>query len=350
MSDRANQPPRCAIVSFRLGFADGVSVVAATWQRALIDIGFTVRTVAGEGPVDVIVPGLAIGADTTPPTPDELGAAFDSCDLVLVENLLSIPMNLAASRATRDALRGRPAILHHHDPPWQRARYADVTELPPDDPQWLHITINELTRLQMIDRGFAATTIYNAFDTAEPTGDRNATRSAMGFGSDERVVVHPVRAIARKNIPAALRIAEALDATYWLSGPTEEGYEDELARILAGATTRVVHHRCDDRPGLYAAADIVAFPSLWEGFGNPPIEASIHHRPAFVGDYPVAAELRAMGFRWWHPDDIAAARSWFRDPSPDLLAHNAAVARAHLSYERFVEHLSEVLDRQGWLP
>ena len=44
----------CAIVSFRLGFADGVSVVASTWRRALTDLGFTVRTVAGGGPVDVL--------------------------------------------------------------------------------------------------------------------------------------------------------------------------------------------------------------------------------------------------------------------------------------------------------
>ena len=34
------------------------------------------------------------------------------------------------------ALRGRPALLHHHDPPWQRDRFAHVTELPVDDPAW----------------------------------------------------------------------------------------------------------------------------------------------------------------------------------------------------------------------
>ena len=222
MSERALSSPRCAIVSFRLGFADGVSVVASTWQRALTDLGFTVRTVAGEGPVDLIVPGLAIGADATPPRDSELEDAFAGCDLVVVENLLSIPMNLPASRAVSRALRGRPAILHHHDPPWQRSRYAHITELPPDDPAWVHVTINELTRREMADYDIMATTIYNAFDTDEPLGDRTGTRRAMGFAADERVVVHPVRAIARKNIPAALRIAEQLDATYWLSGPVEE--------------------------------------------------------------------------------------------------------------------------------
>ena len=52
----------CAIVSFRLGRAGGVSIVAATWSRALAELGFDIRTVAGDGPVDVTVPGLAIDA------------------------------------------------------------------------------------------------------------------------------------------------------------------------------------------------------------------------------------------------------------------------------------------------
>lgn len=348
MPERATTRPRCAIVSFRLGVADGVSVVAATWQRALHDLGFTVRTVAGEGPVDVVVPGLALDA-TIAPTRAELDRAFDGCTFVVVENLLSIPMNLAASRAVADALAGRAAILHHHDPPWQRARYAHITELPPRDRAWEHVTINELTRREMADRGFAASTIYNAFDTDEPLGDRAATRAAMGFAPDERVVVHPVRAIGRKNIPAAIRVAEHLGATYWLSGPTEEGYDDELAAIVAAARTRVVHRRCDDRPGLYAAADVVVFPSTWEGFGNPPIEAAIHRRPAVVSHYPVAAELRAMGFRWFDPDDLAPLDRWLAHPDAALLEHNARVARTQLSYPRLVERLRSLLHRRGWL-
>jgi mannosylglucosylglycerate synthase len=350
MSDRAHQSPCCAIVSFRLGFADGVSVVAATWQRALTDLGFTVRTVAGDGPVDVVVAGLAIGADLAPPSAAELDRAFAGCDLVVVENLLSIPMNLAASRAVAGALRGRTAILHHHDPPWQRARYAHITELPPNDPEWAHVTINALTRIELAERGIDATVIYNAFDVDEPAGDRAATRAALGFAPDERVVVHPVRAIERKNIPRALRIAEQLDATYWLSGPIEEGYGDELARLFAAARTRVVHQRCDDRPGLYAAADLVLFPSTWEGFGNPPIEAAIHHRGAVVGDYPVAAELRAMGFRWLRVDDVAAMQHWLARPDAGTLAHNARIVREQLSYPKLVERLGDLLRREGWMP
>jgi len=51
----------CAVLSFRLGGTDGVSIVADTWMQALHRVGFEIRTVAGEGTVDVVIPDLAIG-------------------------------------------------------------------------------------------------------------------------------------------------------------------------------------------------------------------------------------------------------------------------------------------------
>jgi glycosyltransferase involved in cell wall biosynthesis len=341
--------PCCAIVSFRLGGVDGVSVVAATWQHAFTALGFTVRTVAGDGPVDVRVPGLAIDA-TTPPRQAELERALAGADLVVVENLLSLPMNLPASRVVAAVLAGRPAILHHHDLPWQRERYAHVTELPARDPAWRHVTINDRTRREMAARDIAAVTIYNGFDTDEPRADRGTARRALGFAPTERVVLHPVRAIARKNIAAAVHLAEALDATYWLTGRAEEGYGPELDAILRAARTRVLHRGCDDRPAMYAAADIVAFPSIWEGFGNPPIEAAIHRRLPVVGDYPVAGELRSRGFAWPRPDDVDALERWIRAPVDDLLDHNQRLAAEHFSLATMRGRLGALLDDAGWLP
>jgi hypothetical protein len=53
--------PTAALLSFRLGGPDGVSVEAAKWQRALTDLGFATVTVAGSGAVDHLLPGLSIG-------------------------------------------------------------------------------------------------------------------------------------------------------------------------------------------------------------------------------------------------------------------------------------------------
>ena len=89
-----------AIVSFRLGLTDGVSIVAAAWADALRGLGFDVVTVAGEGPVDRVVSGLATDAPTGPPLSDVEDALADA-DLVVVENLCTIPLNLAAARSGR---------------------------------------------------------------------------------------------------------------------------------------------------------------------------------------------------------------------------------------------------------
>ncbi|MGH9136755.1 MAG: glycosyltransferase family 4 protein [Acidimicrobiales bacterium] len=344
-------PPVVAFVSFRLGGRDGVSVVAESWQRAFEGFGFAARTVAGAGPVDVVVPGLAIDAPIAP-TADELGAALHGIDLVVVENLLTIPMNLPAARALVPVLRGRPAILHHHDPPWQRRQYAHITELPPDDPAWRHVTINRLTEREFAERGLRATTIYNGFEPNPPAGDRHGTRAALGVDETERLVVHPVRAIPRKDVPAAVRLAESLGATYWLTGPAEDRYGAALEAVLATARCRVLYGRPTgpSMSDLYAACDAVVFPSTWEGFGNPPVEAALHRRPVAVGPYPVGAELRALGFDWFDSADPAPLATFLESPDRARLDHNRRVAVEHLSLERMTGRLRSLLDAAGWLP
>jgi glycosyltransferase involved in cell wall biosynthesis len=267
-----------------------------------------------------------------------LARVLDDVDLVEVENLCTIPLNLPAARALAGVLAGRPAILHHHDPPWQRERFRRVTELPPDDPAWRHVTINELTRAQFGARGLRAVTIYNGFDAHQTPGDRVGTRARLGVAEGEILVAHPVRAIARKDVGAAVRLCEALDATYWLLGPAEEGYRDELERILGSARCRVIRQPLPHGPDIYAAPDLVAFPSTWEGFGNPPIEAALARR------------LGAVGFVFFAADDVDRIRSWLTAPDPDLLEHNRRVAEEHFSLEVMDGRLRALLDEAGWYP
>jgi len=175
--------------------------------------------------------------------------------------------------------------------------------------------------------------------------------------ADERLLLHPVRAIERKDIPAALALAEAVGATYWLTGPAEEGYGPTLDVLLAGARTRVVRAPLlepgrEPRQALadsYAAADGVLFPSQWEGFGNPPVEAAIHRKPVVVGPYPVADELRALGFDWIAPDDPGALAAALPAPDAMVLDRNLAVARAHLSHDAMRGRIAAVLAEPGWL-
>jgi glycosyltransferase involved in cell wall biosynthesis len=341
--------PTCAFVSFRLGGTDGVSVVADQWMDAFRSFGFDVFTVAGELPADHVEPGLAIDA-REPPSERAVRDLLHAADLVVVENLLTIPMNLPASRVVARVLRGRPAVLHHHDPPWQRDRYRDVTELPIDDPAWKHVVINDRTAKEFASRGIDATVIYNGFADPRRPGARDLTRAALGVEPDELLVVHPVRAIARKAIPDAIEFATQLGATYWLTGPAEEDYADELGAQLRRARTKVIHRAVADLDDVYAASDVVVYPSRWEGFGNPPIEASLRRRPVAVGAYPVLEEIRRFGFRWFDVDDPGEVAEFLAEPDPTLLDHNRDVARRHFAQDRVAEGLYALPTDAGWVP
>jgi mannosylglucosylglycerate synthase len=324
-----------------------VSVVAGHWAAAFGRLGLQVRTVAGDGEADRLVPGLAIGA--AGPDAGALARALDGADLVVVANVCSLPLNPAAAEALAALLAGRPAILHHHDLPWQRLRFAGVQGWPPDDPAWVHVTINELSRKELADRGIEATTVYSGF-ADPPPGRRALARERLGVAAGERLLLQPTRAIARKNVPAGLALAEAVGAAFWLTGPVEEGYGPELERLLAAAGCRV-HRRLpagltmDD---AYAACDAVVFPSTWEGFGAPLVEASLHRRALAVGDYPVAAELAGFGLRWFPVDDPAPLAAFLAAPDQALLDHNRAVALRHFSLDALARQLAEVLRAAGW--
>jgi glycosyltransferase involved in cell wall biosynthesis len=353
-----------AFVSFRFGATDGVSVVARTWMDVFAARGDRVLTVTGGATEATPHPNRAVRglglddrveSDQIEPL---LRAALDDVDLVVVENLLTIPMNLSASRAAAAVLAGRPAIVHHHDPPWHRERFAHITELPADDPAWRHVAITRLLAGELAERGITASVIHNAFP-APPTRSeqqraalRAQVREAVGLGADDLVVAHPVRAIERKNLPAAISLAEALGATYWLLGPAEEGYQDELDRLLASARCPVVHHPWPDAEGIYVAADHITFPSTWEGFGNPPLEAALHRRTVSVGSYPVAAELRAFGFDWFDPADVEGIRAALSHPTEPAerarLDRNEHIARTSFSLSHMAAQLGALLDEAGW--
>ncbi len=348
-----------SLLSFRLGGPDGVSVEAAKWTAALQALGYRTRTVAGGGTADVILPGLGAGAElgASPPPPlaaDDLRRALGGSGLVVVENLCSLPLNPAASATTAAVLAGRPAVLHHHDLPWQRARFAAAPP-PPDDPAWVHVTINDLSRRQLAERGVGAVTIPNSFDADARPGNREATRGALGAGPEDLVILQPTRAIARKDVARGLAIAEDLGGWFWLLGPAEEGYGPVLEQILAGARVPLRHGPVAPMVGgrgvehAYAACDAVVFPSTWEGFGNPPVEASLFRKPVAVGPYPVGAELVARyGFRWFDtsaPDQLAA---FLAAPDEGVLDHNRRVVTEHLGMNRLVARLADLIDRAGW--
>ena len=375
--------PVASLVSFRLGGPDGVSVQAATWGRALKRLGYRLRRVAGEladgpRPGDVVVPGLTVAAEAVPgpggqrpaapqgPSAGELRAALAGSAVVVVENVLSLPLHLEAARVLTAVLAELPAetrvLLHHHDFAWQRPETASVTELPPRLPCAVHVTINDFSCRELAERGIEAVTVRNAFDLDAPRGRREETRAVLRVGADDLLVLQPTRAIARKNIPAALALAEGLagrldrPVRFWLPGPAEDGYAAALAEVVAAASVPVLR----DTPGslrlagagagpadmgdAYAACDLVTFPSTGgEGFGQPVIESVWADRPLAVLSYPALEEILALGFSFLPADDPDAVAEALRHPDAPAAARNRALAEAHFSMAALERSLGALL-------
>jgi len=343
---RVELPATAVVCSYRLGGTDGVAIEAAKWIAALEALGVAVRTVAGAGRADIVLPGLAAGA-SEPVLRAELEAAFDGAELAIVENLCSLPLNPAASAAVADVLRDRAAVLHHHDLASQRRALAHLGP-PPDDPAWLHVCVNRRTTTELRARGYAAVTLYNAFDPFPPLGDRELTRARLGVGPSDLLVVQPTRAIARKGVAAGIALAESLGATYWLLGPAEDGYDEECAAILGAARCPVAFGPEAGRTGheiedAYSASDLITLPSTWEGFGNPAIESATHRRPLAIGPYPVAAELRRFGFSWFDVDAPGVVAQWMELGDDTIIDTNALVARRHFSLDDLPRRLTRCL-------
>jgi mannosylglucosylglycerate synthase len=353
------------LLSFRLGGTDGVSVEARKWATALGALGFAVRRVAGElpgasEPDDVLLRWLArdAGPDAMP---DDAGlrAALDGADLVVAANLCSLPLNLPAARCAARVLEGHPGhvLFHHHDLPWQRERFEHIRDLPPDPDEALHVTINDQSRNELAQRGIGAVTIRNAFEIDTAPGNRRLTRETFGIAEREVVLLQPTRAIPRKDLPSALRFADAVQGLmptrrirFWITGPAEDGYDESFTEIVGRALVETTVGRTERAVDAYAACDAVVVPSRWEGFGNPVIESVIARRPIAVASYPVLAEIASMGFRFFSIEQPQELVSFLEAPDSELLERNLMLARSHFSVADLPRRLTAAFRSAGWDP
>jgi glycosyltransferase involved in cell wall biosynthesis len=144
-----------------------------------------------------------------------------------------------------------------------------------------------------------------------------ALRTRLGLGPGP-LMLHIGRTF-NKNIPGVLRVlhqlrAGGIDLKLVRTGRPLFGAELALAERL-GIVDAVVELRGvpdADLPALYNAVDVLLFPSLYEGFGWPPLEAMASGTPVVcsragsLGDVVADAALTA------DPEDIAAL-AWHVD-------------------------------------
>lgn len=145
-----------------------------------------------------------------------------------------------------------------------------------------HVRADLVRRLRVPDTKLACVPL-GVSDEFRPAGGDDIVRVRETFGLHRPYVLFVGNLEPRKNLPGLLRafrsvrtrVPEPIDLVVcgkiaWKSGPLL----DELnAEDLAGRVHLTGYVRSADLPALYTGASVFAFPSFWEGFGFPVLEA-----------------------------------------------------------------------------
>jgi glycosyltransferase involved in cell wall biosynthesis len=118
-----------------------------------------------------------------------------------------------------------------------------------------------------------------------------------------------------KNLPRLIEALAGIDDRPVLvmpGYPTQHDAElrDLAARLGVADDVRLLGWVSDaDLEGLYALADAFAFPTLFEGFGLPVLEAMARGVPVACSDLPVLREVAGDAAVMFDPRDVSAIRS-----------------------------------------
>lgn len=296
-------------------------------------------------------------------------------DLIIPENALAIPMNIPLGMAITEFLAetGMPAVAHHHDFSWERKRFLingvqDYLHyaFPPILESLRHVVINSAASRQLSYRkGISNVIIHNVFDftNEDPESPKSKMlREGLGFGNDDLFVLQPTRIIPRKWIERAVELVSLLG----LKNPRlvvshESGDEGDLYanRILEYAhrlgveviyigdrvgSSRCFQAICDKKytiDDVYRAADLVTYPSGYEGFGNAFVEAIYFKKPIVVNRYSIYVEdiepcgFEVISFESFVTKEIAGRIKQFLKPEnlQASVEKNYELGKKYFSYE-----------------
>jgi glycosyltransferase involved in cell wall biosynthesis len=136
-----------------------------------------------------------------------------------------------------------------------------------------------------------------------------------------------------------------------IAGRPGWAYGDTLERIKAEPGVRYLGH-VDDATlsALYESASVLAFPSLYEGFGLPLLEAMAHGIPAVVGNAGALPELAGGAAVLVDPGDVASIAGGLERVLADgslreKLSAAGKVRATDFSWERAASLTRDVLRR-----
>jgi glycosyltransferase involved in cell wall biosynthesis len=410
---------RIGFIATRLNGTDGVTLEVQKWAKILAKLGHDIYYCAGEiggyAKDGTVIPELhfadqtvfalskkAFGADPDSDgealadqiysRADEIRAPLRSfirsnhLDLIIVQNALTIPMNLplGVSLTGLIAELGIDTIAHHHDFFWERQRYQtnailDLldTAFPAKLPNIQHVTINSIAKARLnARRGIASIVIPNVLDFTTPPPQLDDFNqdfcSSLGLQEDDLFILQPTRVVQRKGIEMAFEIVKRLDLpkpilylshrsddeglAYWRWLKREAsimGVEVQLIdHLISAERGRINEHKIYSLWDAYLNADLITYPSLYEGFGNALLEAIYFKKLTVVNRYPVYnADIKPKGFNFIELDgfvnDNNVEETRLLLDSPDevrnLTEMNYQIAQEYFSLEVLESKLKDLL-------
>ena len=313
-------------------------------------------------------------------------------DLIIPENALTIPLNIPLGIAITEfiAETNIQTIAHHHDFYWERDRFMinaiqDYLNMafPPVLPSITHVVINSVADAQISLRtGVSAYVAYNVMDFENPPpppDDYSAdVRQALGIADDELLVLQPTRVVQRKGIEHAIELLSRLGRKAKLvishaSGDEGYDYEKRLREYskLMKVDTLFVDDIINEKRGLtkdgrkiytlediYPFADLVTYPSTFEGFGNAFLEAIYFKKPVVVNAYSIyTKDIKPKGFSVIEIDgyvtEAAVEKTKVvldnKEFCRQMVEHNYELGLEYFSYGVLHRGLRALLVQRGWI-
>ncbi len=240
------------------------------------------------------------------------------------------------------------------------------------------MVINSPAGQQLAHRtGISSTLIPNVINYEEPPPEPDEyasdVRESFGIDEDELLVLQPTRIVPRKNIEEAIELLSYLDQPYTLlithaSGDEGYDYENHLRRYAdhLNVTTQFEAERIAHARGttpedekiyrlwdVYPHADVVTYPSVYEGFGNAFVESVFFKKPIVVNNYSVySQDIKPKGFRvvefdgYIRKETVERFREVLNDEAlrQEMVEENFLLAKQYYSYSRLRRELSTILN------
>ncbi|MCK5674105.1 MAG: glycosyltransferase family 4 protein [Spirochaetales bacterium] len=276
-------------------------------------------------------------------------------DFILIHNILSHGRHIASALAFYNVLKKTkiPSLATHHDFYWERDDFKKPScksiekflqkYVPPVLPRLEHAVIStraagSLRRRSSIDAAVIPDTLDFTMAPWEKDEFNKDFLKTFDLSENDILIIQATRIVKRKGLELILPIIEKLNTkeflgqlkgkqlyngkkvtetskfVYIIAGYAEQEAEEYLQTLISylekrnipyrNIQSKISAERVADKSekkfsifDTYTYADLVSYPSLFEGWGNQFIEAVFAKKPIMVYEYPVyKTDIKPQGY------------------------------------------------------